>query len=376
MKKTTGIGKLILATAALCLPASGAKGHVFTVTNVLALLKTDGTFQIDMTVDVDALALGVSPTADSALLAQALRELKPDELARAAEQARRTILTRTTIRFDGVDVPATVTFPEHGFVPADAPIPSVLGVTARISGNIPEGAKTFAFSASRAWAAVDLTIMDQAALSGTRYPLGPGEESSPYEIGVAPEGSGGSHGGVYRYLILGFEHIIPEGLDHVLFVVGLFLLSTRLKSLLWQVTAFTIAHSVTLALAIYGIVDLPPHIVEPLIALSIAYVAIENIATAELKPWRPVVVFLFGLLHGMGFAGVLRELGLPRQDFASALVLFNVGVELGQLAVIGLAFLAVGWFRHKPWYRKVVVIPASTVIALTALYWTVTRVMG
>jgi hypothetical protein len=123
-------------------------------------------------------------------------------------------------------------------------------------------------------------------------------------------------------------------------------------------------------------VDLPAHIVEPLIALSIAYVAVENIVTTELKPWRPIVVFLFGLLHGMGFAGVLRDLGLPREDFAAALVLFNVGVEFGQLAVIALAFLAVGWFRHRPWYRKAIVIPASSVIAVIGLYWAVTRTFG
>lgn len=373
VKSVPRLTLLGLALLALARPVSA---HVFTVTNVLAVLKTDGTFQIDMTVDVDALALGVPSTSDSALVAQTLRDLTPDELDRAIEQARRTMLTRTTIKFDGQKTTALVSFPDHGLVPADAAIPSLLGVTARLSGRIPEGSKEFSFAASRAWAAVDLTILDQFALSGTRYPLGPGEESVPYEIGKSPEGSGASHGGVFRYLILGFEHILPEGLDHVLFVVGLFLLSTKLRPLLWQITAFTIAHSVTLALAIYGIVDLPSHIVEPLIALSIAYVAIENLVTAELKPWRPVVVFLFGLLHGMGFAGVLRELGLPRQDFVSALVLFNVGVELGQLAVIALAFLAVGWLRNRKWYRKAVVIPASAAIALTGLYWAVTRVLG
>ena len=110
--------------------------------------------------------------------------------------------------------------------------------------------------------------------------------------------------------------------------------------MLLQVTAFTIAHSITLGLSIYGIVSLPSRIVEPLIALSIAYVAIENLVTRELKPWRLALVFMFGLLHGLGFAGVLRELGLPRDEFLTALLTFNLGVEGGQLTVIALAMLA------------------------------------
>jgi hypothetical protein len=355
---------------------SPAAAHVFTITNVLAILKSDGTFQIDMTVDVDALALGVPPTSDSKLVMEALKGLSPEDLQRAIQQARETMLNRATIRFDHQKVIPRVSFPQHGFVPSDAEYPSLLGIVARLEGTIPSEAKEFTFTASRSWTAVNLTVLEQSALSGVRYLLGPGEESAPYTIGTLPQLANQQSTGVLRYLILGFEHIIPEGLDHVLFVLGLFLLSTRLKPLLWQVTAFTIAHSVTLALAIYGLVDLPSNIVEPLIALSIAYVAVENIITTELKPWRPIVVFLFGLLHGMGFAGVLRELGLPREDFAEALVLFNVGVELGQLTVIALAFVAVGWFRHRPWYRKAIVIPASTVIALVGLYWAVTRTLG
>ena len=122
-----------------------------------------------------------------------------------------------------------------------------------------------------------------------------------------------------QYLWLGYTHILPKGLDHILFVLGIFLLSPRWKTMLLQVTAFTVAHSITLGLSIYGIVSLPSRIVEPLIALSIAYVAIENLLTRELKPWRLALVFMFGLLHGLGFAGVLRELGLPREEFLTAL---------------------------------------------------------
>ena len=179
-----------------------------------------------------------------------------------------------------------------------------------------------------------------------------------------------------EYGSLGFTHILPKGLDHILFVVGLFLLGTRWRPLLLQVTLFTVAHSITLGLSMLGVVSLPSSIVEPLIAFSIAYVAVENLFTTELSPWRGALVFLFGLLHGLGFAGVLRDLGLPREEFLTALLAFNLGVEAGQLTIIALAALAVVWYRHQPWYHRRVVVPASLVIAIVGVYWTVTRAIA
>jgi hypothetical protein len=177
-----------------------------------------------------------------------------------------------------------------------------------------------------------------------------------------------------QYLWLGYTHILPKGLDHILFVLGIFLLSPRAKTMLLQVTAFTVAHSITLGLSIYGLVSLPPRIVEPLIALSIAYVAFENLVTRELKPWRLALVFTFGLLHGLGFAGVLSDLGLPREEFLTALVTFNLGVEGGQLTVIAAALMMVAPLMKKGWYRHRVVMPASLLIAAIGLYWTLVRV--
>jgi hypothetical protein len=178
-----------------------------------------------------------------------------------------------------------------------------------------------------------------------------------------------------EYLALGYTHILPKGLDHILFVLGLFLFSVRLRPVLTQVTAFTIAHSLTLALSMYGIVTLPARVVEPLIALSIAYVAIENLATTQLKPWRLALIFGFGLLHGLGFAGVLAGLGLPREEFVTALLSFNLGVEAGQLSVIAGAALVIAWYRDRAWYHGVIVAPASLAIAATGVYWTITRVL-
>ena len=178
------------------------------------------------------------------------------------------------------------------------------------------------------------------------------------------------------YARLGFIHIVPEGTDHILFVLGLFLLSARLRPLVWQVTAFTVAHAVTLTLAAFDVVTLPPRVVEPLIALSVAYVAIENVLTDRMTRWRPAVVFGFGLLHGLGFAGVLGELGLPEDERLLALLSFNAGIEVGQLAVIATAALSLGWWRTRPWYRPRVTVPASLAIAAVGLVWAVERALG
>jgi hypothetical protein len=156
-------------------------------------------------------------------------------------------------------------------------------------------------------------------------------------------------------------------------VVGLFLLSPSLRSLILQVTSFTVAHTIALALGFTGIVHVLPAVVEPLIAASIVYVCVENIMTDKLQKWRLVVVFCFGLLHGLGFAGVLLEIGVSSVHFFTALLSFNIGVELGQLTVIAGCFVVVGWFRQMPWYRSVITIAASAVIGLIGTYWIIER---
>jgi len=178
----------------------------------------------------------------------------------------------------------------------------------------------------------------------------------------------------FLYLKLGYQHIVPLGFDHILFVLSLFLLSPKLKPVLWQATAFTVAHSVTLGLALYHVIAPPGHIVEPLIALSIVYVALENIFSPKLKPARVGIVFLFGLVHGLGFAGALSQLGLPQHAYLLSLVLFNLGVELGQITIILAAFLLVGKrYGDQPAYRPRIVIPVSSLIAAVAVFWTVQR---
>jgi len=158
-------------------------------------------------------------------------------------------------------------------------------------------------------------------------------------------------------------------------VLGLFFLAIRLKPLIWQISVFTLAHTVTLVLGALGWISIPASIVEPLIAASIVYVAFENVFTDTLRPSRTLVIFCFGLLHGLGFASVLAEFGLPGKGFIAALLGFNVGVEVGQLTVVAIAFVTTAfWFRNHPGYRRWIAVPASVVIGLTGVWWFVQRV--
>lgn len=179
----------------------------------------------------------------------------------------------------------------------------------------------------------------------------------------------------WKYIVTGYEHIIPLGFDHILFILCVFFLNTNIKQIILQASMFTLAHSITLGLAVYGVINPSPAVVEPLIAVSIVFLALENIYSDKIKPWRMVMVFLFGLVHGMGFAGALSELGLPEYAFANALISFNIGVELGQLTIILVMYFFVSRvFANKHWYRQRIVIPTSLIIAVVAAYWTVERI--
>jgi hydrogenase/urease accessory protein HupE len=322
-----------------------AIAHEIGTTQVTARFNRDHTYEVDVV------------TGPASLLSKIEHHRVapgPDVHARLAAHTRE-LADAAEIRFGNVRVS-----PEIAILPND---------TIRFHGDIPRNAGAFSWRWQLTYSAYSLAIgphtewLDGDSTSAP-FPLS-SDLLPPSRLDV-----------IRQYLILGFTHIVPYGFDHILFVLGIFLLTTKLRPMLAQVTAFTIAHSITLGLTIYGIVSVSPRIVEPAIALSIAYVAIENVVTSELKPWRVAIVFGFGLLHGMGFAGVLREMGLPRSEFLTALVTFNVGVECGQLAVIASAFgLVAYWHRTKPWYRGRFVVPASMAIAAAGLFWTVQRLL-
>jgi len=364
-----------LLLAALALPGVCASAHDLSFTDTRLAIRGDGTFRAELRCDLDALALGRDPKADAREVVAAIRSLSPAERDALLGRLRDLIARRVRVRFDGTPAPFEVGFPERASDPAavaDAPGATVFGLIAELIGRVPPGAREVTFWASRAFPPVNLTVAQERLTDPARFVLQTGEESPPIRLGRGARGPGRGETAL-RYLRLGFRHIVPEGTDHMLFVLGLFLLSARLRPLLLQVSAFTLAHTATLALSTLGVVRLSPAVVEPLIALSIAYVAAENTLRQELRPGRAALVLGFGLLHGLGFAGALGELGLPRGDFLTGLLAFNAGVELGQLAVLAAAFLVTAPIRGKPWYRSRVVVPLSLAIAVVGLYWTVTR---
>ena len=221
-------------------------------------------------------------------------------------------------------------------------------------------------------ASEDDLISSMSPNTVTQY-VKPGDISHPITLDRSRVNTRGSSVG--DYVLIGFEHIIPKGLDHILFVIGLFLLAPRFKHIAWQVSMFTLAHTLTLALGITGLFRLPAQVVEPLIALSITIICVENLFGDRFRIRRLLIVFVFGLLHGLGFAAVLSDIGLPTGQFVSSLMAFNVGVELGQLTVVLICFALVGWwFGHKCWYRAVVTIPSSLIVGAVGLFWFLQRV--
>jgi hypothetical protein len=353
---------LALALTVLCRTAFA---HEIGTTQVKAAFDPSGAYTIDVIVDPDALLARLQLIENRD--ADAVTERGARD--RALAQLMPAFLRALEIRLDGAPVQ-----PAAAYLPAAAlsDIAQSPGEV-RLTGVAPPGASAFTLRYTLAAGTFALVVRIGDAAAQT-YWLEGGKESDRIPLTPPPAATPGAVAA--RYFRLGFTHILPKGLDHILFVVGLFLLSTRWRAVLSQVSTFTLAHSITLALTIYGVVSLPARVVEPMIALSIAYVAVENLVTTELKSWRIALVFAFGLLHGMGFAGVLRDLGLPRADFLTALLTFNLGVEAGQLAVVAMAFAAVSYWRaNSVAYRRFVVQPASVVVACFGLYWTVVRLM-
>jgi hypothetical protein len=232
-----------------------------------------------------------------------------------------------------------------------------------------------------------VSVLFLNTLDGVPHPrietLFPGEASFTLDLAgraaLAPTGGARTEDSAgwavfVNFLRSGFVHVLPHGLDHILFVLGLFLLSRSWRPVITQVTAFTLAHSLTLALAAAGWVHAPESVVEPIIALSIACLALENLFRPRYTRWRLLIVFIFGAVHGLGFAGGLADKPIPADAFLAALTGFNVGVEGAQLAVIALAFAATFWVRDEERYRRWVVVPASVGIAFAGLWWAAERI--
>jgi HupE / UreJ protein len=366
---------LILACAAVATAAS-VTAHEIRPAIVTATIGPTVDFTVDISLNIEALLAGIGPEhkdtndAPEAATYKALRELDAEALQGRFSAFAERWLAGVQLEFNANRMRPHI---------ARVAIPAVGDVAlARISviqlaGKVPPDATTMRWTYAAAFGSSVVRVKREGQETLELGWLKDGQAST--EVALAGSATQSSLGKFVNYVSVGFTHIVPKGLDHILFVLGLYLLGTSWRPLLVQVTAFTVAHSITLGLGLYGVVNVSAAVVEPLIALSIVYVAVENILTGKLHVWRPVIVFAFGLLHGLGFAGILQEIGLPRADYVVGLVGFNIGVEMGQLAVIGAAFLVTGlWFRHKTWYRPRIVWPASAAIALTGAFWTVERI--
>jgi len=359
----------VIASALVFAGANEARAHEMGAFEVRMTVRDSGDYLIEFPIDpenflqrLEFLSGGEMSEPKSA-----------EEFEKKIREKESLLLSRFDLRFDGKRSQPRFEY-EPGEKSADL---NAISATIRLRGEIPAGAKSVTWSYGLIFSRYLFTMRHpRGGESGQRQWIEADAASTPVRLDtIAPPLSRWS---VFKdYLVLGFTHIIPKGLDHILFVLGIFLLAPRLRPVLTQVSAFTVAHSITLALSIFGVVSLSPSIVEPLIALSIVYIAFENLFTKQVRPWRVALVFLFGLLHGMGFAGVLSELGLPRSEFLPALIAFNVGVEFGQLSVIFVAWiLLVRWVAEKSWYRTRVLIPLSIGIALMGAYWLVERLTG
>ena len=346
---------------------------------VTITFQADQTYAASIAVNMEAVLAGIGPehqdTNDSpnAFLYNDLRLLPPSELQARIVESSDKYLNDIDIRFDGQRSIPELTAIQ---VPAVGDIDSLRQTTLLLRGDVPEGAENFIWSYPQRFGSSAIRVSRAGEENIQTAFLIAGQISDPFPIGAPLKAR--SVWSIYAdYIVVGFTHIVPLGVDHILFVLGIFLLSRRWRPLLYQVTAFTVAHTITLGLSLYGFISLSSGLVEPLIALSIVYVGVENILTPQLKPWRVIVVFCFGLLHGMGFAGVLQDIGLPAGERLNALIAFNVGVEFGQLTVIAVAFFTISlWFSKREWYRRRIVIPGSLAISLVGTYWTIERLFG
>ena len=369
--------RMTLAALLALIATTFSHAHEITPTIINAEISSDNSLQIQLDTNLEALMLGVGSThedTDDSPLAQQYNALRATPAAQLETEARSFVEELSKeLRFTGSQGEAlnfdfrlmSVNVTENSDL--EIARESVLLYRAELN----EALNGLALSWPEPLGNFIFRVTSGGELKAGLY-VKAGEQSDLVELNA----TGTQNQGFLEYIVIGFEHIIPLGLDHILFVIGIYLLSQSWRALLWQVSAFTLAHTITLAMATLGLVSVSSSIVEPLIALSISYVAIENLFHHKLSRGRIALIFGFGLLHGLGFAGVLGEIGLNPEAFISSLIAFNIGVEFGQLAVIALMYLLLGiWLGKTQYWERWVRIPLSALIALVGLYWFFERIL-
>ncbi|WP_397416432.1 HupE/UreJ family protein [Phenylobacterium sp.] len=375
------IRRAVAALALLFLAATPARAHDLSYALVeISVPAERNAVRIDIRCHAPALILGAPQGhLDPGRLAVFLA-LDDAQLAARQAVATRALRAGLSLSVDGRLIEnLSLAFPPAAVLRADAQVPAASpkpSAPLRLTAALPPGA-----------ASLDLAL--PAALGPTvvvvRWPDGrvatlamrDGERTRPIRL-AGPDPLTDALDALIRFGGLGFRHILPLGLDHIAFIAALAVAAPRLGGLIRLATVFTLAHSFTLALAALRIIEAPAALVEPAIALSI--VALAGLTAIRgptpAGPAATAVVFGFGLLHGLGFAGALGQFGLPRGQEALALVGFNLGVEAGQIAVILMVLALVAAWRSKPFYATRIAQPASALIAVAGLVWTVQRIGG
>lgn len=317
----------------------------------------------------------VEDTDDSPLSGEndALRALSSDELSAAFSTAWPSIAENMTLQSGGSDLLITL---EGVDVPPVGDVEIRRDSTLTLTADLPAGDDPVIFGFDAELGGVIVRQIAEGEAYEAFLTNGALTDPMPRE-GVAQQTLAEV---AQRYVVSGFVHVVPDGLDHILFVLGLYFFALAWRPLLWQVTSFTVAHTTTLFLATTGAIVVPGEwmwLVETIIAASIVWIGVENIIGDKEKKigWGRIgVVFAFGLVHGLGFASVLSEFGLGDWLIAS-LAFFTVGLEIGHLTVIAVAFLLFGLpFGARSFYRSAFVVPGSLAIAMIGAYWVLNRV--
>lgn len=310
---------------------------------------------------------GEAPLSRKAVMSAGKPEL--ERMRKATEETMKKLLKLT---FAEKVVPWTISFPDFETDPFT--LPDDAGDTALFSIRIVTKALPGPGVLRAHWtddqSSEFIAVNDEAGDAVLTTPSGGSVILLRVAEGKAPEPAKTNLG---DWVASGFRHVLPLGLDHLLFIVGLFLMRPKWKPLALQSLLFTIAHSVTLALAVLGLVTVPSKPVEIFIAASIAWIGIENLVSKDPGKFRYIIVFVFGLVHGLGFASVLGEKleGVPKEKLVTPLLGFNVGVEVAQITVLSICFMAL-WPLRK-WTRQVR-IAGSCVVALAGIGWVIERV--
>lgn len=364
-----------LSVCSLLLLSAATGAHEFEPTTAEVYVYSPSVVNLSVEVDLIELVAGqLDMDGDGKELISAVRALPFADIVRAVDGAKNILNEQLEVYVDGTQLRLQAfesASPIRIYELIKLDPNSAIYRTAFYSKAGLDGGSELQFRFPQALGTVSLYIV-----SPSQMLVVPNELSSGYLMEAGGiQGFSTKAATAVNYAHHGFRHVVPLGLDHILFVVALCLLSIRVSTLVWQISAFTLAHTLTLGLSSAGIISLSSDIVEPLIALSIAWVAIENLIAKKLHYWRILIVFLFGLLHGLGFAGALKGLGLSSSQWLTSLISFNLGVELGQILVVALTLLMVYWWRDKRWYPRFVQTPLCLMIGAMGLFWAVQRII-